>query len=418
MTSLKNKKLIVHVGYSKCGSTTIQDTLDANRQLLIDKHVLFPKVLAENPSWLRFFWEKQLPATYQQNIVDDKFESFSAELRSELKQTSADTVILSDEGLISLSEGSVQKFKEFLECEFSGFEINIVIIAREPVSFFTSRCQQFISNRYFDMDAVKDFLDGRNIVNGDSRADNLAMNPTSFYSKPVGIYDKVFNNVHILQFEEAIKDQVGMTHFFLKSFGLDVECSDIRKNESRSWRAIELIAYINSKFVFSWDHEKNNLRYWNDLKDFFSISGGKYSLPKATQELIRGKTRGQAEWLQKRCGVDYTDQFTDANDEPNIWDDTFSKEIVSFYPKQSVFVKVLIASFVDEKCASVEDAVSKDSLAKLRTWIGQEDPYSALLSKLNFSLVVKLILFKRWSVSKMNVARQCLARSKRSINIA
>ena len=126
MTSLKNKKLIVHVGYSKCGSTTIQDTLDANRQLLIDKHVLFPKVLAENPSWLRFFWEKQLPATYQQNIVDDKFESFSAELRSELKQTSADTVILSDEGLISLSEGSVQKFKEFLECEFSGFEINIV----------------------------------------------------------------------------------------------------------------------------------------------------------------------------------------------------------------------------------------------------------------------------------------------------
>ncbi len=278
MTS--NKKLIVHIGYSKCGSTTIQDTLSANYSRLIEHKILFPKVLSASPAWLRFFWEKNLPVTYPKARIDAKFQSFSKAFREEVSKISADTVVLSDEGLISLSEESISEFKKFLEYEFPEFEINIVIIVREPVSFFTSRCQQFISDRYFDKVAIQDFLEGRPITNGESRADTLAMNPVSFYSKPIGAYDRIFIIVHILKFEEAINDNGGLTHFFLKSCGIDIILSDVRKNESRSDRAVELIAYINTRLPFSGNHHQNKFRSYGDTHALYSITGNKEIFPK------------------------------------------------------------------------------------------------------------------------------------------
>ena len=195
---IATKRLIVHVGYSKCGSTTIQDTLTANDSRLQENKVLFPKILSESPSWLRFFWEKNLPALYHKEWVVSTFRKFSKALREELESSDCETVILSDEGLISVSEETVIDFKRYLEQELPGFEIHIVVIVREPISFFTSRTQQFISDRYFDMMAIHEFLDGKNITNGWSRADNLAMNPMSFYSNPIGLYDEHFRHVHVL----------------------------------------------------------------------------------------------------------------------------------------------------------------------------------------------------------------------------
>lgn len=52
------KKIIIHVGYSKCGSTTIQETMIENHNLLLKSGCLFPKVIQDNPSWLRFFLGK------------------------------------------------------------------------------------------------------------------------------------------------------------------------------------------------------------------------------------------------------------------------------------------------------------------------------------------------------------------------
>ena len=74
---MKTKKLIVHVGYSKCGSTTIQDTLSVNYSYLIEQGILYPKALTAAPSWMRIFWEKNLPITYSKVGVDKRFQHFS-----------------------------------------------------------------------------------------------------------------------------------------------------------------------------------------------------------------------------------------------------------------------------------------------------------------------------------------------------
>lgn len=387
------KKLIVHVGYSKCGSTTIQDTLAANYRDLLEHGIMFPESLTAAPAWLRFFWEKNLPVTYPQAKVSKRFQVFSAALRDELNGSSASTVILSDEGLISLSEESMREFKEFLVSEFPNFEIHIVMIVRGPVSFFTSRCQQFISDRYFDKIGIQEFLDGRSVTTGESRADTKAMNPVSFYSKPISLYDEIFEHVHVLQFEEAIKGSCGLTSYFLKSCGLDHPLEDIRKNESRSRKAIELIAYINNKLPFMNRSNGTQLRRYHDLDDLYSILGDKFKLPNSLTSDIHHKTEEEVQWLKERCGIDYTDGSSFDPDESIVYDDTFFQNVVDLYPKQGFAVQIAILSFVRERHALQWDSVSAKNLKQIRNWITSNYPYR---SKLSLSMAKGLLLLNRY----------------------
>jgi hypothetical protein len=331
--------------------------------------------------------------TYSKATVEIRFQSFSRALREEIEKVSANTIILSDEGLISLSEGSIREFKEFLECEFSEFEIHIVMIVREPVSFFTSRCQQFISNRYFDKTSIQEFLEGRPIVRGESRADNIAMNPTCFYSKPIGTYDRIFNNVDVLKFEEAILDEGGLTHYFLKTFDLNISLTDVRKNESRSDKAIELIAYINNKLPFGGNSNGKQLRRYDDLAQLSSISGDKFRLPNILVSEVYGKTTEEVKWLQERCAINYASDPSSKHDETIIWDEIFFEEIVRMYPSQRLVVQVAILSFVRERHALQWDSVSAKNLKQIRNWITSNYPYR---SKLSLSMAKGVLLLNRY----------------------
>jgi hypothetical protein len=387
-TATVTKRLILHVGYSKCGSTTIQDTLTANYSRLQENKVLFPKILSESPSWLRFFWEKNLPALYHEEWVASTFRKFSKALREELESSDCETVILSDEGLISVSEETVIDFKRYLEQELPGFEIHIVVIVREPISFFTSRCQQFISDRYFDMTAIHQFLGGKNITNGWSRADNLAMNPTSLYSNPIGLYDQKFSHVHVLEFEEMISDDCGLTHAFLRACGLNIQLTDIRRNESRSASSVELIACINEIYPFTSKTQKNTplTRYWNDMCDFHSISGEKFKLPLAVCRELRNKTADEVEWLRLRSGINYCDVQLRTNDEPTVWTESFYEDIIRIYPGQELPVQLAILSFIREKIKSV-DPSSRAILKRLQGWIRIHYLWRSLIRRPMFKYV-------------------------------
>lgn len=400
------KKLIVHVGYSKCGSTTIQDTLAANYSCLMERGVMFPKVLSSSPSWLRFFWEKELPVTYSKEKVSKKFQVFSKALRDEVGGASASTIILSDEGLISLSEESVKEFQEFLGHEFPDFEIHIVIIVRARVSFFTSRCQQFISDRYFDKIGIQEFIEGRSVTTGESRADTKAMNPVSFYSKPISMYDKLFDRVHVLKFEEAILDSRGLTSYFLKSCGLDHALEDIRKNESRSRKAIELIAYINNKLPFLRHSSGKQLRHYHDLEDLYLIVGDKFKLPNILASEIHQKTSKEVNWLKARCGIDYTDHLRFERDESIVFDDVFFQNVVDLFPQQGLAVQVAILQFAREGYAMQWNSVSSENLKKLQNWIEGRYPFR---SRISISTASKLMLFDKYYISRaFNIIRRYL----------
>ncbi len=381
-----SKQLIVHVGYSKCGSTTIQDSLVAHSSTLQSQGVLFPKVVAENPAWLRFFWESNPPLTVKKKHIASKFQLFKQQWRKEIRETRPHTVILSDEGLISLSAESVRKFSQFLNNEFQGYDVKIVIIVREPVSFFTSRCQQFISDRYFDYVDIDRFLHGKRIVSGESRADNIAMNPDQIFSQPISKYQSCFPNISIFSFEECAGYTTGFTSFFLRKCGCDIQIADLCKNESRSAHAIELMAFINNKLKFT----KGDGRSYKDLSDLYKISGSKYYLPEPFRNRVEKKVANESQWLKEKTGIDYCS--IPAQSPAHKWciDQEFCNGIRRVYPSQRYRVRILIVIFCRMHGKNISCKATKHQLVDLLRWMRNVDPMPTLLSRFNFRLVLTL----------------------------
>jgi len=371
---MESRKLILHIGYSKCGSSTIQETLSGNYAQLLREDILFPRVLSESPSWLRFFWESNLPVTYSEQRVRDKFTDFLNKLKKEVDDTQASTIILSDEGLISLGSPDVRALKEFLADFFKGYEVEVVCIVREPISFFTSRCQQFISDRYFDDEAIESFIEGRSIENGEVRSDCHAMNPEFFFSQNIGNYRECFNHVTVLKFETAVRDSGGLTHYFLKSIGVDKKIKDVRLNESRSNQAIEVISYINSKMPFNASSGLWKYRRYGDLRFFYDLKGPKYSLPEHLKWRLADKIESEVEWLSENYGIAYHGESVLNNSSQKVvWDKTFYEESVEMFPVLPLHLKILFKCFVFEK--TEDPSFSQDEGFLLTSkWIKKKYP--------------------------------------------
>ncbi|WP_323751980.1 hypothetical protein [Marinobacter sp.] len=370
---MKNRKLVLHIGYSKCGSTTIQETLTGNYGQLLERNVLFPKVLSDSPSWLRFFWEPNLPVTYSEERVRAKFIHFVDRLKKEVSDSDAQTIILSDEGLISLPSSGVSALKEFLAKFFDGYEVEVVCLVREPVSFFTSRCQQFISDRCFDDDSIRQFIEGATIEKGEVRSDCYAMNPEFFFSKNIRKYQDCFGDVKVLSFEAAIKDDVGLASFFLKSIGLDNNFSDIKLNESRSDKAIAIISYINSVMPFDARSGRWMHRRYGDLGVFCKFKGEKYTLPSDLEVTVREKTKSEVEWLNDNFGIDYRLKEIKKSSSRFDWEEGFFDEVVDMFPGLPFHLKVFFKSFLLVKAS--DSGYSGDSGVLLTiSWIKKEYP--------------------------------------------
>ena len=412
--NMKNKKLILHIGYSKCGSTTIQETLTSNYELLLEKKVLFPKVLSDSPSWLRFFWEPDLPATYSKEVVINKYNDFIGKLKTEIESSDADTVILSDEGLISLPKKGVDDLKGFISSFFKGYQVEVVCIVRSPISFFTSRCQQFISDRYFDINSINSFINGVRPLNGEVRSDTNAMNPECFFSKNIGNYEEIFGKVTVLEFEKVIKDINGLTYSFLKSVGIDFNCVDIRSNESRTDKTIEIIAYINSKMHFRLDSFYWRVRKYRDLEMFYSFTGNKYALPETLIDTINEKSKSEVNWIRKNYNISYVDGYIKKEVMEIDWDKNFYLEATKLFPSLPLHLKIFFKSFITQKIMNNSSTFNNVGIQLTNTWINKEYPLIRYLDK---SFVVLFIRYLKPSIDLIKRLRRVAGRIYRILFI-
>ena len=372
------KKIVIHVGYSKCGSTTIQETMIENHNLLLTSDCLFPKIVQKNPSWLRFFWESNLPLRYPKKRVIRKKTQFLLQLKQEIKETHAKTIILSDEGLISLCKEDVKSFYEYIISEFSEYDFEVVAIIRNPISFLTSRSQQFMSDRCFTKDSIERFLAGKDCSDGELRSDNVAMNPKWLFSRNLSHYQEVFSEISLIKFENAVNDKIGFTHYFLKSRGLDLEVKDIRSNESRSDKAIEIISYIGSKVPFSKNGKVNPLRNYADLSPLYSLSGKKFKLERSQVSELAKRLEPEINWLKGNFNIDYLENdesFLDKNSADQIiWDELFHKEIIEIFPKIMPHLRVYVYQFILDKIDSESSQTSLVNLNKIKIQLEKKFP--------------------------------------------
>ncbi len=271
----------------------------------------------------------------------------------------------------------------------------MVCIVREPISFFTSRCQQFISERYFDKASVKSFIEGEKIENGEVRSDCHAMNPAYFLSENIKKYEHFFGDVVVIDFESAANAYQSFTHYFLKSVGVEGEINDIRLNESRSDKAIDVISYINYNMPFNVASGYWKIRKYGDMKVFYS-----YSLPDDLKLKISKKIKNEVNWLCDNYGIDYRLMPVREISSKIFWGDVFYQQSITIFPALPLHLKIFFKSFVVDRIKSEVNS-RDDGLLKTEFWIKNKYPLVYVCDNEFGFLLSRVFSRLQWLIGKI-----------------
>jgi hypothetical protein len=153
-----SKRLIVHIGRSKTGTTSFQQTLRANRDLLAVNGVQIPPFFnSENHGALALAFSAQPGRIGRGYAVENEKDRFN--LQQELGRSLSNSVddgnwVMTSEHIGSKlrSENEIQKFLTFLANHFD--EVHILAVVRRPDDLAASAYAESIkSGRTWDFDA-------------------------------------------------------------------------------------------------------------------------------------------------------------------------------------------------------------------------------------------------------------------------
>ena len=136
---MNKKRIVLHMGHTKTGSSALQSFLHSNAPLLKEQKATYYKPLNiynNNPGKPNAGF---LDANHRnmQHLLDQEID----ELRRELSET--DVLILSDETLFSKVK-QYAGFKEFLRKIDADADIDVIIYLREQTSWLLSAWKQYI----------------------------------------------------------------------------------------------------------------------------------------------------------------------------------------------------------------------------------------------------------------------------------
>jgi hypothetical protein len=139
----KLKKIYLHVGGDKTGSTTIQSVFDANRALLAEAGYYYAKntshhylagFFSQSPMLLDYY--RVNTSKYDEGNIKVLACEYIDDLTSDLRSGNYHTLILSYEGFLGLSQEEMFNLRDFL-LQWSQ-SISVIYYIRPPLSYATS----------------------------------------------------------------------------------------------------------------------------------------------------------------------------------------------------------------------------------------------------------------------------------------
>lgn len=244
-----DKKLLLHVGTGKAGSSSIQYAMRrADRRGLL-KPACYPNPFNKvhhEPITTLYKPFSQIPRAIRSWFASDNEEyaaytkTVNAALESLLKRQ--DQLVLSSEHLYNIDEASVHSLGERLR--YHGFEsVKVLLYLREPASFFLSQAQQRV------------------------KASCRLPDPNSRlteYSSYVARWQSVFDDVEVREFSpefltegDVVQDFIQVMNRFFET-SLSVPDKLIRRvNDSLSTEGIALVRSFREQFYADAEHQVN-----------------------------------------------------------------------------------------------------------------------------------------------------------------
>ena len=142
-------KLVLHVGMTKTGSTSIEATFDQSRPILLQYGIDYLD-LGQNHSKIIGVVTKGAAkglkgeATRILGVAKDATDYDPAlvidEVRKRLSKPKARTVVISGQGLLGLKAKQVDRLRDFVRPHFD--DVRVVVYVRDPTSWASSRAQE------------------------------------------------------------------------------------------------------------------------------------------------------------------------------------------------------------------------------------------------------------------------------------
>ena len=346
------KRVILHLGMSKAGSSSIQHTLFYNAPILKENGFRY---LSEwgltHHGKLRHLFSpdpvKHVDSTWGKSISKRKHQNDNKKLVDKMlkiiNSSDCETLIISGECfLLFFSDISIQNLKTFMQDYFvsKNIAVSIVLMVRNPFLWTISILQQQIFRCTYTRNV--DFFENGTIAYG--AINNL---------------QKAFpDSIMLIKFEDACLDENGPVASFLKTIDFpadEIKNLDIKKvNESRCIETVEFANYIESieprSYKFNFD-SLNPKRTILDLKPIRHIKGVKYDLPYHGKLELWNRLQETLHSFKESTNIDYTNYKIPFPVKHETYSEQTIQEFVEAFPKLSPVIQKLFLKFFEKKYA-------------------------------------------------------------------
>lgn len=296
-----HRKIILHFGLPKTGTTTIQNVFHGNREfLLAQEATLYPSLAPNLTTPLCTIFQNDprkhianKTAGFTTEEIAARRKNYLSSLDAEISSREWSTLLLSAEGISNLSASEIAKLREWGEKYSSDW--TVLMCVRHPVDYVRSVIQQLMKG-------------------GDTLQQLYEKPPMPNYRGKISNAISVFGreNVRVFDFNAAVKSVGGIVGTFAAQAGLSVTSGDflasraVRDNESLSLEAVRILDSLNRRrprFV-SDIRAPRRPNPGQELAYISRIEGWKFDMPNSAKENIRLRGREDVVWLNETFGLD------------------------------------------------------------------------------------------------------------------
>lgn len=220
------KKLILHIGWNKTGSTSIQGCLKNNRDLLLKEGILVPKT---------GFSTKRMHHQFRVES-GEKFEQLLEELKQEMLENNAHTAIISDEDI-----NKIKNYKKYNI--FNNVFENVYVIG------FLRR-QDLLMESFYNQMLKTPWKKELSIMSLNEAVARFKKLHWFHYDKVLDEFANIFGkeNIKVQAFEPKLFKVPLEQKFFnlAEIFISDIKYSDEQLNKSTPYSSIPLLRSLNS----------------------------------------------------------------------------------------------------------------------------------------------------------------------------
>lgn len=284
---MSKKRIILHIGTHKTGTTTIQNALYEGRPDLLEQGFFYPSPSLEsgaNHKNHHFFWD----ALRQKD--DTAFIDCWAWLLAEWEKSAADVMILSAEGLGFLTFRN-SRAEERLRQIAESFDLQAIYYLRRPDSFVESFWNQgckigstkFHIGKYLDQEWVANYLR---------------------YVEILDLWGS-FTDVRVAGFETA--RETGLIESFAGLTGIRMKPDVQTRNVSPSMTCAAMLAALSRK--------TGKLHKWRKIEQHLGEEKRKTALGRRRRQRLLARFGDQRERLLRDYGVVFPDTLPEEPDE-------------------------------------------------------------------------------------------------------